>query len=448
MLRLPPVELLACPVCKTVAGEGFEPSAQRCDRCQEQFFDLAGLPCWFNTAIEQKAVWENLFHVIKARGDQNLIDENALQAQCYLRDTLARLKNKNLAERGIITAMTELFSDLNLQANAHHQYADHDPKHMLGYFELLLRDWAWDTDENQQAFHRVESVVKQSGKTLGNTWVMGCGAGRLSLDLHFSDLGATHTVAFDANLLLVGAAHRLIVQKKSWVLPEVYKYPQKDLKHVKQWHLTGDKIDATAVDGWYPMAGNVWFPPFAEAAFDTIVTPWFMDVNGKSPLALMDMLRRYLKPGGLWLNTGPLLYSDNLPDDACYSHDEIRSLMQLSGWELLNERFDDVNYLNTPLSRRKREEEVWTFAALSPTTHSTSSSKEAYPWLIVPSLPIPATTPLNHPDNPILQHLVSLVDGHTSIGDIAETMQPNLGPDKDALAVVRAAFIEYLLPSR
>src|SRR5690606_23055437 len=49
-------------------------------------------------------------------------------------------------------------------------------------------------------------------------------------------------------------------------------------------------------------------PPFAAASFDTIVTPWFIDQVPQNISTFLPTLTALLKPGGSWLNQGPLIY--------------------------------------------------------------------------------------------------------------------------------------------
>ncbi len=466
----PPSHLLACPKCQADTHNGFEPTRQVCQKCGEHYFDLAGMPCWFDTGIRQQAVWQNLYANMLARGEDNLAQSQALlNAKTQLASTQARLQQLCEGNQAMLATLNTLLAEAGLSAIKHPEYADHDASHMLQYYELLLRDWAWpcdgqQTDENQAELGRVSAALKATGKSLGDMWVVGAGAGRLSIDMHMH-LGATHTIALDANLILIAAAHRLVTQQKTWQLPELNTRPQQGFAASKLWSLpcrqwlaqsaacSSSNLESN-LENWYAIAGNAWLPPLKAGRFDTIVTPWFMDVNGREPAALIAQVQKYLKPGGLWLNTGPLLYSTSLNDAQKLSHNEIIELLVLAGFEVVYQNIETSAYLNSPLKAQQRTEQIWTFAAIAPATitcgassplASPASSTQPPAWLLLPHLPIPTSVPLNTHGNPLLQQLVAMVDGNKSLNLIAAQMQPNLGPDKNALDVVRSAFAEYLL---
>jgi Methyltransferase domain len=50
-------------------------------------------------------------------------------------------------------------------------------------------------------------------------------------------------------------------------------------------------------------------PPFADASFDTVLTPWFIDQVPDDVRLLTGAIHRVLKPSGCWVNHGPLLLS-------------------------------------------------------------------------------------------------------------------------------------------
>ena len=453
MLRLPPNHLLACPQCQADTQNGFSPAQQQCQHCGGHFFDLAGMPCWFDTGMPQRAVWQNLYANAMERGQQNLAQSQALVEDAILPSTRQRLTQAHHANAVMLQGLNTLLGESGLSAIKHPEYANHDASHMLQYYELLLRDWAWgkaDQDENHIEFNRISQALKSTGRTLGDTWVIGAGAGRLSVDMH-QRLGADHTIALDANLVLITAAHRIAAQGKTLQLAEQHSNPQQGFAANHVWSLPAPHIAINGLESWTAIAGNAWHPPLKPGSFDTVVTPWFMDVNGREPADLIALVYKYLKPGGLWLNTGPLLYSNSLTEAQKLSHEEIAQLVTLAGFDVVYQNYEVSPYLNSPLAAHTRTEQIWTFAAIAPAanyfaqnyTHNPATAVP--PWLVLPHLPIPKATPLNTHNNPVLEHLASLVDGQQSINTIANLMRPNLSADKDPVSMVRAAFLDYLL---
>ena len=57
------------------------------------------------------------------------------------------------------------------------------------------------------------------------------------------------------------------------------------------------------------MAADALQPPFADGAFDTVVTPWFIDIIGEPFARVAARINLLLKPGGRWINFGSLAFS-------------------------------------------------------------------------------------------------------------------------------------------
>ncbi len=452
--QLPPHHLLACPKCAASTELGLNIAAQRCDACGTQFFDLAGLPCWFQNGEQQKVVWQNLFALTLAQSQTNLqVTEMELQQCDLLPQVRQRLQSTHQANQQIIGAFTELMQGAGLVPQPVPELAHMDPGPMLQYFELLLRDWAWDSElaeemsPNRAEFLRVRQALADSAGLdgLGNLLVLGAGAGRLSYDLH-TQLTPASTLALDNNPLLIAAAHRLVKQQKPWQLPEIQTNPQDGFPGIRSWTLQ-TPLPAADLSQWSAMAADAWHPPLRTGSFDLILTPWFIDVNGREVRDLMAQISRLLKPGGYWINTGPLLYSKHQPLSQQYTHDEIRMLLNLAGFTLAADRVTTSPYLQTPLAAQCRHEQMWTFAARAPMqAWRSSETVEGLPaWVILPHLPIPPLSNARTQQHPVLAHVLSLVDGKRSIYDLAAMMAPNLAPDQDPVAMMKAVFTQYLL---
>ena len=171
-----------------------------------------------------------------------------------------------------------------------------------------------------------------------------------------------------------------------------------------------------------------------------------MDVNGREIRELIGLVAQLLKPGGLWINTGPLLYASNLTLAQKYTHEEILTLLEMAGFSVEFQQAETVTYLKSPLSTQVRGEQVWTFAARAPAQGYINTQVEFPPaWLQLPHLPIPQSVAQVQQQNPVLQQLLGLVDGRTSLQQIAAQMAPNLDPGQDALALVKTVFAQLLL---
>ena len=75
-------------------------------------------------------------------------------------------------------------------------------------------------------------------------------------------------------------------------------------------------------------------PPFAAQSFDTLVTPWFIDQVPRDLPAFIRMLGELLRPGGRWLNQGPLVYPAQTPFERRYAREELFELVRAAGFTL------------------------------------------------------------------------------------------------------------------
>ena len=450
-LRLPPRHLLACPRCGAGCGEGLDPDAQTCHNCRQSFFDLAGMPCWFNAGKTQLLLWQSLYGIALQQAERNFaLSERELPRYDLPPRGRARMQAMQRANRQIIEDVKALLDEAGLRPEIAPEFANYDASRMLQYFELLLRDWAWDAEipapanENTLELQRLQNALAQIETPLGHTLVMGAGAGRLSWDIQ-RELQPESTIALDTNPVLISAAHRLVAQQKPWHLTELQPNPQAGLAPMRRWQMAASAGTAEQRSRWFALAANAWNPPLQAGSLDSVITPWFIDVNGKEVRTLIAQVQKLLKPGGLWINTGPLLYGTDITPTRRYTAEEIVELMQLAGFTVEYQNFAVSPYLKTPLSQQTRTEQVWTFVARAPQAGQALPVSDPPAWILLPHLPIPPLQ-IALPDDPVLQHLLALVDGRRSLNDIAAQLAPNLDKDQNPLHLVQAVFMEYLLP--
>jgi hypothetical protein len=115
---------------------------------------------------------------------------------------------------------------------------------------------------------------------------------------------------------------------------------------------------------FYLLLANGLEPPFEDATFDTIVTPWFIDVATADLPGLMGTIRRLLAPRGRWLNVGPLVYTHRVPFECRFTAQEVVELARLAGFALGAPRLSTVPYTLSPLNGRGRLERTLAFAAV------------------------------------------------------------------------------------
>src|SRR5262249_50146690 len=70
---------------------------------------------------------------------------------------------------------------------------------------------------------------------------------------------------------------------------------------------------------------------FNDATFDLVVTPWFIDVVGAPMASIVSRVNKLLRPGGLWVNFGPLMFKTP-QRSSLLTHDEVLELARQHGF--------------------------------------------------------------------------------------------------------------------
>jgi hypothetical protein len=189
---------------------------------------------------------------------------------------------------------------------------------------------------------------------------------------------------------------------------------------------------AGAIERFHVLLANGLQPPVREQVFDTVLTPWFIDVVPTDLRDFMSVLSRVLVPGGRWINYGPLLFPPNRPAAYRYSREEVIEIAQLAGFDITRETDELMRFAYSPLAARGRLEHCIAFSARK-------SSPRANAWLQIPHLPIPGFSPRaeRRRESAAFEAIMALVDGRRSIDDIALHLgagsDVNLGAIKDAV---------------
>jgi hypothetical protein len=236
------------------------------------------------------------------------------------------------------------------------------PRGATDYASCIFRDWAWSDGHDEENDRSLEAIRRvTAGADLGRTLVLGAGACRLAYDLHVH-CGGTETAVVDVDPYLLVVAEAVI--RGSGV------------------SLTESSVNATEVDPvsrrWSlaapsgPLSDEVFHffladgtaPPFAECAFDTIVTPWFIDQVPSDLERLIGTLHGLLAPNGRWINHGPLIYRpEALPVARWYTRQEIFNLASAVGFRIGAYESATQPHFLSPLSGRGLLENVLTFEA-------------------------------------------------------------------------------------
>ncbi|HEY0708230.1 MAG TPA: class I SAM-dependent methyltransferase, partial [Polyangia bacterium] len=223
------------------------------------------------------------------------------------------------------------------------------------------RDWAWEqagSDELRRSVTALREVARE--EPLGRTLVFGAAACRLPYELALG-FGATEVVAIDIDPFTFVVAEA-IVRGRTLRLTEANLGVQ-DADHLSRTWTVAAPAGPRATDDFHFVLGNGLAPPFAAGSFDTVVTPWFIDQVPPDAGKFFDTLARLVRPGGRWLNQGPLLYRVDLPLALRHPRQEIFERANAAGFRVDKWASESRPYLVSPLNGRGRIEAVLSFAA-------------------------------------------------------------------------------------
>ena len=312
----------------------------------------------------------------------------------------------------------------------------------LDYLPYLYRDWGWPPQadgENERALAMVEKVLR--GRCPGRMLAMGAGACRLAYELHHRHPEAELMVT-DLDPVLFSATYA-VTHGESLTLREA-NLEMGDLDQaVKEWVLSapyGPVDDAR----FHFLLADAVDPPVAPGIFDTVLTPWFIDQGPEDVRDLISTLHRMLKPGGRWVNMGPLKYDLDVPFSRRFAREELFDLAERAGFRVGPWESEAGPYLVSELNRRGKVEWVLAFSATKLKAAEESSSPGSGPpsWLIFRHLPIPTFEgqALFWSEVLMVRMVVSSIDGRRTLDDIAlmvaeRARQPDITMSQVRIAV-------------
>jgi hypothetical protein len=319
---------------------------------------------------------------------------------------------------------------------------------LTSYYANLHRDWCWGEAENELAYAVVDRALGSANP--GRMLVPGCGAGRLAYDLHVRR-GPVTTIAADLNPLMLIVAQRMFAGGHV----ELHEFPLAPRDLGCHALLRDLHAPAPAPPGLRTIVADASRAPFAAGAFDTVVTPWLVDILDEDFATFAARLNSWLRPGGRWVNSGSLLFQHADPA-RCYSLDELPAILHKAGFDDIEVQEDVVPYLSSPASRNGRMERLVTFSAIvrEPVTPP-PPHRNAPRWLEHDDVPVPMLPQVESQVLAMRVHsfVASLVDGQRTLRDIADILaHERLLPADEALPAVRGflrrLFMEAQAPWR
>lgn len=436
-----PVEL-ACPRCDKTPLDAGE-TGPFCAGCKIEFPLIGGIPWLFSEPGAALDEWRNRHGFLL----QTLAHREAGYRKALDRPDATALTRRRLELLAAATArLSEQLGGLLEPLRVAELTADRDTylalrtklppdQGLMTYYGNVHRDWAWGDAENAASLAIVRDRL--DGRDPGRTLVLGCGAGRLAHDIAI-ELGPARTVALDFNPLLVFVADRMS-RGESLELVEFPVAPL-DLEHAA----VSRELRAPAAAAVTYCLADVHRPPFPPRSFDTIVTPWLVDVVPEPLSEMARRINRLLADGGCWINFGSLSFHDVAPELAL-SLEECLETIAAQGFDLPAAHDTEIPYLASPASRHGRRETVASWAATKTRHIARAERFVALPdWIVRAKDPVPM---LEHFRSQavatrIHAYILSLIDGKRSIADIAVLLEAQrLMPRAEAEASVRQFMI-------
>lgn len=318
---------------------------------------------------------------------------------------------------------------------------------ITSYYHQIHRDWGWGDDRECVAALREVELVLQGGGALGDTLVIGAGACRLPSDVHAKCGGAT-TIAIDIAPLPMLVARRVLAGETVKLL-ELPVSPLDGEHVVVERELRAPSVGAA---GFVQLFADGFDPPFRDGVFDSVFTPWFIDQAPADMTTFFPIVHRMLKPGGRWVNSGPLLYHPHHTQRPHrYAEDEVLALVEAAGFRIDAHRRERLLYMQSPADSQGRTEAVLTFVATRVEAPQKVAVAEAPSWLDDPREPVPRFEGLARyvAPHPLFAAVIAAIDGQRSIADIAQLLIENNGvPAAAAQGGVQACLREIWRATR
>ncbi|HEY7375585.1 MAG TPA: methyltransferase domain-containing protein [Polyangia bacterium] len=437
-------DLLCCPRCAGTLATG--DGGFRCARCAGQYPIVGRIPCLVDDPVLWRTIWlrrlDDYTSNIEARVRQLQGEAEAEGAELLARTRQRLLRiAKGFAQQA--EAITSLFDPLDAGADAWAAAAipsRPEPGPQLAILECydhVFRDWSWGERECALTLDFVKPLLPPG---LGRVAIYGAGAGRLAADLHQSCAPA-RTFALDVNPLPFLIADKLLAGE-TVDLPEFPADPSSDEVVVVTRHLERPYAPR---DGFTLLFADALRPPIPAGSLDAVVTSWFIDVARADLRQTAAAINRVLRPGGLWVNFGPLRFQTVLA--RAYTIEEVHELVGASSFALSAQASEEIPYLDSPATGSRRRDLVFRFAARKTgEAPAVDVPDPAPPWVVNPLAPIPITPALVALGRTSMftTGVLSMIDGQRSIVDVARELAAAWGVEPARLQDELRAFLARL----
>ena len=193
------------------------------------------------------------------------------------------------------------------------------------------------------------------------------------------------------------------------------------------------------------MLADALNPPFLAGSFDTIVTPWLIDIIPHNLRTFIPQINRVLKRGGVWVNSGSLAFFHR-DESWCFSEEEILELLEENGFEILLAERQAVPYLQSPHSAHGRTEKIFSFSARKVRDIEVPTRQSYLPrWILDTSMPVPPSTdfPSISYNHLLTAQVLATINGKRTINQIGRHLARQYGLGKaETIHAVRRILVD------
>lgn len=448
------LKLLTCPSCRNGALTE-EKNQLICDSCKKLFPVIGQIPWLYENAKETLADWQNRFaFFLQVIDSETNALKNALKKEDLLPQTQKRLRHILQAKVEQGKEVEKLLKPLNVPRDGKLAQSIAlsvklpNTQALMSYYDNICRDWVYGDTENKICLDVILEALGDH-KKLGAFATLGAGACRLSYDLHQAT-NPDFSLVVDINPYLFYNAKRLIDGKNV----TIYEFPVAPIN----LESGAVKLKASAPepikDNFHFLFSDAMNPSFQKHAFDTVLTPWLIDIIHQDNRDFFKRLNQILKPGGRWINFGSLSFFHKDPS-ICYSLEEIAAIVEGSGFTIDHLKQIEIPYLHSPYSAQKRLETIVCFTARKTEDVEQPKAFTFLPeWLIDTSLAIPMLSDFREQSSihQTLEFVFKQIDGTRSIKDLAISLASALGLQNEhseaMLTQLLSKFVEEKMQGR
>lgn len=431
--------LLACPSCR--GNLQWSGAASTCTKCNIHYPVIDDMPWLLPDPMASLEQWRGrLQMLLKTIHAEASVADASLSAQDLRPNTRKRLtlwrdgKWANLKQLGTLLQAIAIPSEGSLDLSRALKARLPHNQTLASYFNNLHRDWCYGEQENKAAAAIISGLV--DSREIADTLVLGTGAGRLAYDLS-QVLNCRCMIGLDFNPLMLAVAKRMYAGETL----ELMEFPiapraLSDIARLRTLKAPQGAIKSESL----LIAGDCLAPPVKAKAFNTVLTPWLIDILPTSFDHIAHVINNLLAVGGQWINFGSLAFDQKNPRFN-YTRDEVAELLESMGMVMLRDTLTTVPYLKSDASLHAREETTYAFIAQKRTDLPLLPHKPNLPaWLMDPTISIPRQ---REHDGLELAHgiyieVIKLIDGRRSLDAINAEFAPKHGMSKEqGLAALR-----------